>query len=409
MNILTLNSGSNSLKFEIIATESGEASAGELGAFGRSIVSGSYDSIGKENAAFLIFDRKQTRHKQEIAVRDYGHATRLLFDWLEGGGAREYGVESVGDLDRIGHRVVHGGRYFSSAVEIDESVVRQIEQLRDIAPLHNASALEVIETTKARAHPNLRMFAVFDTVFHQSIPEKAALYALPLELSQRHGIRRYGFHGSSHRYMAVRFCQITSRSLNELRLIALHLEGGSSACAIRDGRSIDTSMGFTPLEGLMMGTRSGDIDPAIVTYLMRKERLDGTGVERLLNKECGLKGVSEFSADTRELREHMSNPSVSLALNMFCYRVRKYIGAYLAVLGGADAIAFGGGIGENTQIVRESVCEGFEWCGAILDKKKNAETVDCEARISCEGSPIEIWVIPTQEGLMIARDVAACN
>jgi acetate kinase len=253
------------------------------------------------------------------------------------------------------------------------------------------------------------MIAVFDTVFHQTIPDEAALYPLPLELARRHRIRRYGFHGISHRYLMLRYAQITNRPIEEINLITLHLEGGCSAAAIERGRSIDTSMGFTPLEGLMMGTRSGDIDPAIVTYLMRKEALDGNDVEKLLNKNCGLLGVSGMSADTRELREHLSEGPVDLALNMFCYRVRKYIGAYLAVLGGAEAVIFGGGIGENTAIVRERICERLSWFGCVLDQRRNRETIDREGSITTPESRVKAWVIPTQEGLMMAREVAHCE
>lgn len=203
----------------------------------------------------------------------------------------------------------------------------------------------------------------------------------------------------------IRYAQITGRPIAGLNLITLHLEGGSSATAIQNGKSVDTSMGFTPLEGLMMGTRSGDIDPAIVTYLMRKENMDSDGVEKFLNKECGLLGVSGLSADTRELQQHLSDSSVNLALNIFSYRVRKYIGAYLAVLGGAEAIVIGGGIGENTPVVRERIFEGFDWYGAVLDRQRNNDTIDREAPITTPESSLQVWVIPTQEGLMMAKDV----
>ncbi len=250
------------------------------------------------------------------------------------------------------------------------------------------------------------MIAVFDTVFHRGIPDEAALYAIPLDIANRHRIRRYGFHGISHRYLTIRFAQLANRPVSRCKLITLHLEGGSSAAAIRHGVSVDTSMGFTPLEGLMMGTRSGDLDPAIVPYLMRKENLDAEAVETFLNKKCGLLGVSGLSADTRELRDHAEEPSVDLALAMFSYRVRKYVGAYLAVLGGADAIVVGGGIGENTPSVREQIFEGFNWCGVNLDPLRNRELVDCEGPITSPDAPLPIWVVPTREALMIAKDVA---
>jgi acetate kinase len=406
MNILTLNSGSNSLKFEMVAAESRNSGADNQPSFGVSLVAGAYDNVGKEHSAFTLFENKQIRNKQETTIRDHGHATELLFDWIERGGAREQGVRSLADIERVGHRVVHGADVFSGPVQITDQVLRQINALDELAPLHNASALKVIRVAQRRIGSRLPMIAVFDTVFHQTIPEEAALYPLPLDLARRHKIRRYGFHGISHRYLMSRYAQITGRPEGEVNLITLHLEGGSSATAIRQGKSIDTSMGFTPLEGLMMGTRSGDIDPAIISYLMSKENMDPNAIAKFLNRECGLLGVSGVSADTRELRQHLSNRAVNLAVNMFCYRVRKYIGAYLAVLGGADAIVVGGGIGENTTVVRERIFENFSWYGAVLDRQRNNNTIDREAPITTPESSLPVWVIPTQEGLMMARDVA---
>jgi acetate kinase len=360
----------------------------------------------RKHSVFTLLENKQTRYKQEVDIRDHGHATELLFDWIEHGGAKENGIRSLADVERVGDRVVHGADRFNGPVQITESVISGIEALEDLALLHNASALKVIRAAQARVGPRLAMVAVFDTVFHRTIPEEAALYPLPLDLARRHGIRRYGFHGISHRYMMIRYATIARRPSKDMNLITLHLEGGSSAAAIEGGKSIDTSMGFTPLEGLMMGTRSGDIDPAIVGYLMRKENMDTAGAEKFLNKECGLLGVSGISADTRELRQQLSDRSVNLAVNMFCYRVRKYIGAYLAVLGGADAIVVGGGIGENTAVIRERIFAGFGWCGAVLDLQRNNDAVDCEAPITTPESPIQVWVVPTQEGRMMAKDVA---
>jgi acetate kinase len=406
MNVLTLNAGSNSLKFEIVAAEPDSSGSDESARFGSSLIAGAYDNVGKEHSAFTLLENKKTRQKEEMEIRDHGHATELLFDWIERGGAREDGVRGFGDIDRVGHRVVHGADRFSRPARITDGVVREIEDLEDLAPLHNASALKVIRAAQARAGSRLPMIAVFDTIFHRTIPEEAALYPLPPDLSRRYRIRRYGFHGISHRYMMIRYAQIVRRPIAELNLITLHLEGGSSASAIQRGKSIDTSMGFTPLEGLMMGTRSGDIDPAIVTYLMRKENMDTDRVEKFLNKECGLLAVSGISADTRELQRRLSDPAVDLAVNMFCYRVRKYIGAYLAALGGAEAIVAGGGIGENTPVIRERILKQFGWCGAVLDRQRNNETVDRVGAITTPESPIQVWVIPTQEGLMMAKDVA---
>jgi acetate kinase len=404
MNILVLNAGSNSLKFEIIAVEPG--SANEQVDFGKSLISGAYDDVGKENASFRLSTQAQNPHKEQITVKDHGHAADLLLQWIKDGGAKAQAIHSLKDIARIGHRVVHGGGDFTAPAKIDDYVIQQIEALADLAPLHNESALKVIRSIKAAVPPELPMIAVFDTVFHRTIPEEAALYPLPPAISQRHRIRRYGFHGISHRYMMLRYAQIVNRQPRELKLITLHLEGGSSAAAIRNGESVDTSMGFTPLEGLMMGTRCGDIDPAIVTFLMRKENWDIGAVEKFLNKECGLLGVSQYSADTRRLRDRMDDKQVQLAVEMFSYRVRKYVGSYLAVLGGCDAVIFGGGIGENTPYIRERIARGFEWCGATLDKKRNEQTVDCEGTITTQESTLPMWVVPTQEGRMIAYDVA---
>jgi acetate kinase len=330
----------------------------------------------------------------------------VLCEWIEGGNAADRNIRSLGDLECIAHRVVHGGDSFDGPTRITEEVIRRIEALEEIAPLHNRSALEVIRAAQAKMRSDLPMMAVFDTVFHRSIPDEAAFYPIPMDLAQKHKIRRYGFHGISHRYLMLRYSQIADRATQEVDLITLHLEGGSSAAAIRNGQSIDTSMGFTPLEGLMMGTRSGDIDPALVAYLIRKEKMDAKSVEAFLNQKCGLLGISKVSADTRELEKHLSDKSVELAVNMFCYRVRKYVGAYLAALGGADAIVIGGGIGENTPFIRERIFKEFEWCGAILDSEQNRTVVDREGKITTPESPLPIWVIPTQEGLMMAKDAA---
>lgn len=407
MNVLTLNAGSNSLKFEMVTTEPGSTGTRTGGLFGSSIISGSYDNIGKDGSRFSLKQNAEGDHQQPTEIRDHGHATELLLDWIQRGGARDHGIRNLGDIERIGHRVVHGADVFTGPVSITEDVIRQIEALEDLAPLHNKSAVKVIHAAFVKAQDRVPMIAVvFDTVFHRTIPDEAALYPLPPELARRHRIRRYGFHGISHHYLMMRYAQVRNRPIDELNLITLHLEGGSSAAAIKGGRSIETSMGFTPLEGLMMGTRCGDIDPAIVTYLMRKENMDATRMEQFLNKECGLLGVSGVSQDTRELQQHLSDERVNLAINFFCHRVRKYIGAYLAVLGGAEAIVAGGGISENTSVIRERIFQNLAWSGAILDVQRNRDTIDRESPITSPESSLSVWVIPTQEGLMMAQEVA---
>ena len=399
MNILTLNAGSNSLKFEIVAAQSG-------GGFGESLSAGAYDNIGKEHSVFSLLENKKALHTEETEIRDYGHAADLLFDWIERGNATDRRIRNLRDLECIVHRVVHGADSFDRPARITEEVIRRIEALEEIAPLHNRSALEVIRAAQAKVRSDLPMMAVFDTVFHRNIPDEAAFYPIPMDLARRHKIRRYGFHGISHRYLMLRYSEIANRPIQEVDLVTLHLEGGSSAAAIRNGQSIDTSMGFTPLEGLMMGTRSGDVDPALVAYLIRKENMDAKSVEEFLNKKCGLLAVSKISADTRELEKRLSEKSVGLAVNMFCYRVRKYVGAYLAALGGAEAIVVGGGIGENTPFMRERIFREFDWCGAILNSEQNRTVVDREGKITTPESSLPIWVIPTQEGLMMAKEAA---
>jgi acetate kinase len=406
VKVLTLNAGSNSLKFEIVENSPGGSDGAEQTEFGQSILAGAYDDVGKEGSAFSLRRGRHSVHREEIEIRDHAHATDLLFDWIERGGARERGIQHLEAIDRIGHRIVHGADFFTSPVELTDEAIAKIKGLEDLAPLHNVSALKVVRAARAKLGRRFPMIAVFDTVFHRTIPDHAGLYPIPIEVAQRHKIRRYGFHGISHRYMMLRYSQIARRPASDLKLITLHLEGGSSAAAIENGKSIDNSMGFTPLEGLMMGTRSGDIDPAIVTYLMRKEHKDAGQMEQFLNKECGLLGVSRVSADTRTLREQLSDERVNLAVNMFCYRVRKYVGAYLTALGGVDAIVAGGGISENTAVVRERIFRDFNWCGAVLDEERNRTTVDCEGPITTAKSSLPIWVIPTEEGLMIAKDVA---
>ena len=393
MKVLALNAGSNSLKFQVVDSVS------ESDRFGTAVVTGGYDDIGTGESIFTLYGGKAVQKQQRMEVQDYGHAAKLLFDWLPESGA--------GQIERIGHRVVHGAHIFEGPVRVTDEVVEAIEDLADLAPLHNKPALAVIAEARKRAGAGIENVAVFDTVFHRTIPEKAACYGLAPEIADKHKIRRYGFHGISHQYMSIRYGQITGKALKGTKLVTMHLEGGSSAAAIRDGQSIDTSMGFTPLEGLVMGTLCGDLDPAIVLYLMRKEELDSSGVEELLNKKSGLKALSGISADTRVLVKHLDNPRVRLTIDIFCYRVTKYVGAYVAALGGADALIFGGGIGENAPLFREKICGALEWLGIELDQARNEGTINREGVISKPGSRVEVWVIPTEENLMVARE--ACQ
>jgi len=311
----------------------------------------------------------------------------------------------------VGHRVVHGGELFRESAIIDDQVLKGIEDCIDLAPLHNPNNVRGIRAIWEILGRTTPQVAVFDTAFHTSIPEHAYLYAVPYHLYRRHGIRRYGFHGTSHRYVAYRYRALHQLTAEETHLITLHLGNGCSATGIRGGSPVDTSMGMTPLEGLVMGTRSGDLDPSVVNLIASKEGLSPHEVEMLLNTQSGLLGVSGLTNDMKvleaELKEH-DDRRVRLSIEIFCYRARKYIGALLACTGGADAVVFTGGIGENSFAVRARICDGMQWLGLTLDEERNRQTIGREGRISTAESNLHAWVIPTDEELLIARDTVRC-
>jgi acetate kinase len=406
MNILVLNCGSSSVKFQIIATD---VDAIEHNA-DRRLASGIIERIGGEAVLTFRVDGKVSR--QTAPVRDHRQAVEQILRWACSGESGIAEVQSVADIHAIGHRVVHGGECFTHSTLITDEVIRGIEACIDLAPLHNPANLKGIRAGAEVFGPGFPQVAVFDTAFHQTLNEVAYLYALPYQLYRRHRLRRYGFHGTSFRYVAYRYRQLTGKSREETNIVALHLGNGCSACAIKAGASVDTSMGYTPLEGLMMGTRAGDIDPSIVDFLEMKEGFTAREIEALLNKQSGLLGVSGLTNDMRdlldEIHEH-DDRRAKLAVAMFCYRARKYIGAYLAAMGGADAVVFTGGIGENAAEVRTRICEGLEWFGLELDPAQNQALVNCkEGVISRAGSRLAAYVIPTDEELLIARDTARC-
>lgn len=392
MNILVLNCGSSSVKFQLIEMAGAEGN-------GRKLAVGMIDRLGAGAVLKLKSDtEKNSPAPVRIEARNHDEAVRAVIDRIGGGGQR---------IDAAGHRVVHGGAFFTEPVAVDDNVLTKLEALNDLAPLHNPAAVAGIHAARKAFGAALPMAAVFDTAFHQTIPETAFTYAIPAELAERHGIRRYGFHGLAHECSLLRCAELRGISPEKVNLVTLHLGNGSSACAIRAGHSVDTSMGFTPLEGLVMGSRSGDLDPALVSYLARKEKVGADEVERWLNQRSGLRGVSGLSNDMRELMAaYESNPRARLAVEVFCYRARKYLGAYLAVLGGADGVVFSGGIGENTPAVREKICEDMEWCGLALDKDKNAAVIGTEAAISPADARVQIYVIPSDEEAIIARATA---
>jgi acetate kinase len=402
VNVLVLNAGAASLRFQLIRTDQDRiASDTDL-----RLARGHIERIGGQALAAFQVEGKPPR-RSTIPLRDQRAAVETVLRWISEETSIA-GVKGFHDIDAVGHRVAHGGERFTRSVLIDDVVLHQIEENIELAPLHNPHNLKGIRAVRDLLGAGMPQAAVFDTAFHQTLTDRAFLYAIPYSIYRRHRVRRYGFHGTSHRYVAFRFRKITGISRDETRLITLHLGNGCSACAIVAGDSRDTSMGFTPLEGLVMGTRSGDLDPAIIDYIAGKEGLASHDVEMLLNKQSGLLGISGLTNDMRELiaeAEEHDDRRACLAIEIFCYRVRKYIGAYLAGIGGADAIIFTGGIGENAASVRRRICDGLEWMGLTLDDSANAAcTSGVEGRISTDDSRLHAWVIPTDEELLIARD-----
>jgi len=390
---LVINSGSSSLKFKLFVLPDLIVSA-----------SGLVERIGDDNSVAHLsqVDSSGIENTKELerseAVPDHRQAIRLMIEMLRESGA----LADVGDLAGIGHRVVHGGEAFKEPVRIDESVISAIDELVPLAPLHNPANLMGIRVVMEQA-AHIPQIAVFDTAFHQSIPEHAYLYALPYELYERQKVRRYGFHGTSHSYVARQAALYLGKPIDELNIITLHLGNGASAAAISGGKCIDTSMGMTPLEGLVMGTRSGDLDPAILLYLGREGGLDMDAIDALLNKQSGLKGICGEN-DMRTISEaaERGDSRARLALTMFCYRIRKYIGAYMAALGGVACIVFTGGIGENRANVRQMSCQGMEWLGIVVDEEKNNIYQQEIQEIQSADSRVSLLVIPTDEEYEIA-------
>jgi acetate kinase len=399
MKILVLNCGSSSLKFQVVECHNNHYSRLARGGIKRIDSDASFE--------FLLSDSMPSTGT--ISIRNHEEAVRLALDWLATVKYPVSGKSLLHDLSAAGHRVVHGGSCFTGPVLIDDAVIREIEALNDLAPLHNPASVSGIREVRSILGQSFPMVAVFDTAFHHTLPEHVAMYAIPYDLSLRHRIKRYGFHGTAHHFLALRYSEITSTPPEEGRIITLQLGNGCSVTAIRNGKSVDTSMGFTPLEGLVMGTRSGSIDPAIIGYLARKENLGIAEIETILNERSGMLGISGYSNDMSRVLEcaHVQQAErCRLAVDIFCYSVRKCIGSYLAALGGADALVFSGGIGENSSVIRRQICEGMEWCGLRLDAERNSSVVGREGRISADNSGIHAYVIPVDEELLIARNTA---
>jgi acetate kinase len=403
MRVLVLNAGSSSVKFAVVSMD---------GHSSRNLVKGVVKGIGNRGALSFVVDREEKCLEQHVA--DHDSAIRWIFEQLriatEAAASRAPNMPSIlATIQAVGHRVVHGGDRFRTAVMIDDAILAEIDRLAELAPLHNPIGMAGIRASRAILGVKVPQVAVFDTAFHSDMPLQASTYAIPQDLAVRHHIRRYGFHGMAHASLIAAYAAYRGVRPVDLRLVLLHLGSGCSAAAIRAGRSLDTSMGFTPLEGLVMSTRSGDLDPAIVAYLTRQEGADVNEVERWLNERSGLLGLSGHSKDMSDLlaAAEQGNRQAALAIDVFCYRARKYLGAYLAALGGADAVIFGGGIGEHVPTIRARICEGMEWCGLTVDKERNRRAVSAPAGIACispDNATLPAFVVPVDEETWIARE-----
>ena len=394
MKILVLNCGSSSIKYKLFDMTTKEVLA--QGGIEKIGLVGSFLKLTLPNGEKKILEKDIPEHTAGI---------EFILNTLV---SPEYGaIKSLDEINAVGHRMVHGGERFSESVLLNKEVLDAFIACNDLAPLHNPANLKGVNAVSAIL-PNVPQVGVFDTAFHQTMPDYAYMYAIPYELYEKYGVRRYGFHGTSHRYVSQRVCEFLGVDPKGKKIITCHIGNGGSISAIKDGKCIDTSMGLTPLEGLVMGTRSGDIDAGAVTFIMEKEGLNATGVSNLLNKKSGVLGVSGVSSDMRELEAAVAagNPKAILAEKMYFYRIKKYIGAYAAALGGVDIILFTGGVGGNQANCRSEVCEGLEFMGVKIDLEKNKVRGE-EAIISADDSKVTVAVIPTDEELMIASDTLA--
>ena len=394
MKILVLNCGSSSIKYKLFDMTTKEVLA--QGGIEKIGLVGSFLKLTLPNGEKKILEKDIPEHTAGI---------EFILNTLV---SPEYGaIKSLDEINAVGHRMVHGGERFSESVLLNKEVLDAFIACNDLAPLHNPANLKGVNAVSAIL-PNVPQVGVFDTAFHQTMPDYAYMYAIPYELYEKYGVRRYGFHGTSHRYVSQRVCEFLGVDPKGKKIITCHIGNGGSISAIKDGKCMDTTMGLTPLEGLVMGTRSGDIDAGAVTFIMEKEGLNATGISNLLNKKSGVLGVSGVSSDMRELEAAVAagNPKAILAEKMYFYRIKKYIGAYAAALGGVDIILFTGGVGENQANCRSEVCEGLEFMGVKIDLEKNKVRGE-EAIISADDSKVTVAVIPTDEELMIASDTLA--
>ncbi len=395
MKILVLNCGSSSVKYKLIDTTDNQT-----------LAEGGVEKIGLEDG-FLKFKRQDgSKDIVELGSTNHNGAVQAILNILTD--SKEGCISSYSEIDAVGHRVVHGGEKFNKSVLIDDEVKAMIKECYDIAPLHNPANMTGIEAITSLM-PEVPQVGVFDTAFHQTMPAKSYMYALPYKYYVEDGIRRYGFHGTSHRYVSQRVCQHLGVDITKQRIITCHIGNGGSITAVKFGKSVDTSMGLTPTEGLMMGTRVGDIDPGALTYLMSKHNLSAAQLQNIINKESGMAGVSEISSDMREIEAAVNagNERATMALDMYEQRIIKYIGAYAAEMGGVDIIVFTGGVGENQHGVRENVCKPLGFMGVEIDNELNARVRGEEVVLSTPQSKVKVLIIPTDEELMIARDTEA--
>ncbi len=394
MKILVLNCGSSSVKYKLIDSADKKV-----------LAEGGVEKIGLPDSCLKFKRPDGTKGQINVEMPTAKEAVKNVLDILTD--PKEGVIKSYEEIDAVGHRVVHGMEYFNKSVIITPEVVEKVKECYPVAPLHNPANVTGIEAISSIL-PDVPQVAVFDTAFHQSMPAKAYMYALPYEDYKKYGVRRYGFHGTSHRYVSRRACDFLGLDYEKQRIITCHIGNGASITAIKDGMSVDTSMGLTPTEGLMMGTRVGDVDPGALVYLMEQKGLDAAGLGKLINKESGVAGVSELSSDMRDIDAAIlkGDEKATLALEMYEYRILKYIGAYAAVLGGVDVIVFTGGVGENQTITRERVCKQLAFMGITLNEEANKIRGE-EIEISGPDSKVHVVVIPTDEEMMIAQDTAA--
>ncbi len=389
MKILVLNCGSSSLKYQLLNMDTDQVMA-----------KGTYERIGEQS--FVTHKVNGEKYKFEHPVKNHKEAIDFMIELLL---KPEYNIiKDLSDIDGIGHRVAHGGDKFSSSVVIDEDVINKIDECSALAPVHNKAAIVGIRAAM-ETMPGKPNIAVFDTVFHQTIPEERYMYPIPYKYYEKYGIRKYGFHGTSHKYVSRRIAELLGKPVEELKTIVCHLGQGASLCAVKNGKSVDTTMGLTPLGGIPMCARSGDLDPSIVTYIMKNENLSSDEMEMILNKESGTLGVSGVSADFRDIEAEANkgNNRATLALEMYSYKVAQFIAQYIVALDGLDVITFTAGIGENQWTIREKICRYLQCFGVEVDENKNKEFRD-EGKISSENSKVEVWVVPTNEELMIAKE-----